>query len=76
MQYPRLALKTRTKAEQLDPNELVTIEELANSSMWKVAALVEVLERKGIPNCLIYTLGGGRGAIVTIALHPATRYVP
>ena len=35
-------------AEQLDPKELVTIEELAISSMWEVAALVEVLERKGV----------------------------
>ncbi len=35
-------------AEQLDPKELVTIEDLAISSMWEVAALVEVLERKGV----------------------------
>ncbi len=35
-------------AESLDPKELVTVEDLAVSSMWEIAALVEVLERKGI----------------------------
>src|SRR2546422_2052962 len=35
-------------AEKLDPKELVSIEELAISSMWEIAALVEVLERKGV----------------------------
>lgn len=35
-------------AEKLDPKELVTIEELAISNMWEMAALVEVLEWKGI----------------------------
>ncbi len=35
-------------AEPLDLKELVTIEELAISSMWEMAALVESLERKGI----------------------------
>ena len=35
-------------AEKLDPKEIVTLEELALSNMWEVAALVEVLERKGI----------------------------
>ncbi len=35
-------------AEPLNPNETVTIEELAISSMWEMAALVEVLERKGV----------------------------
>ena len=35
-------------AEKLDPNEIVTLEELAISSMWEMAALVEVLERKGV----------------------------
>ena len=34
-------------AERLDPKELVTLEALAISSMWEVAALVEVLTRKG-----------------------------
>src|SRR5881409_2503298 len=34
--------------ETLDPKELVTIGELAISSMWEMVALVEVLERKGI----------------------------
>jgi len=35
-------------AEPLDPNALVPLEELALSTMWELAALVEVLERKGI----------------------------
>ncbi len=35
-------------AERLDPNEIVTLEELALSSMWEMAALVEVLEKKGL----------------------------
>ncbi len=35
-------------AEQLDPNALVTFEELAISNMWETSALVELLERKGI----------------------------
>ena len=34
-------------AEPLDPNDLVTLEELAIANMWENAALVEVLERKG-----------------------------
>ncbi len=35
-------------AEKLDPKEIVTLEELAISSMWEMAALVEVLEQKGL----------------------------
>ncbi len=35
-------------AESLDPNDLVTLEELAISNMWETSALVELLERKGI----------------------------
>ena len=35
-------------AEKLDPKEIVTLEDLAISNMWESAALVEVLERKGI----------------------------
>ncbi len=35
-------------AEHLDPTALVTVEDLAISSMWEVAAQVDVLERKGI----------------------------
>ncbi len=35
-------------AEKLDPKEIVTLEELAISSMWETSALVELLERKGI----------------------------
>ncbi len=34
--------------ESLDPNNLVTLEELALSNMWETSALVELLERKGI----------------------------
>jgi len=32
-------------AEQLDPKDLVTLEELALSTMWETSALVVVLER-------------------------------
>ena len=35
-------------AEKVDPKELVTIEEMAVRNMWEIAALVEVLERKGV----------------------------
>ncbi len=35
-------------AEKLDPKDLVSLEELAISNMWENAALVELLERKGI----------------------------
>ncbi len=35
-------------AEPLDPKEIVTLEELAISGMWEMAALVEVLEKKGL----------------------------
>ncbi len=35
-------------AEKLDPKELVTIEELALSTMWETSALVELVERKGV----------------------------
>ena len=35
-------------AEKLDPKDLVTLEELAISTMWETSALVELLERKGI----------------------------
>ncbi len=31
-------------AEQLDPKDLVTLEELALSTMWETSALVEVVE--------------------------------
>jgi len=34
-------------AKSLDPNHLVTLEELSLSNMWEVAALVVVLEKKG-----------------------------
>ncbi len=35
-------------ADQLDPKEIVTLEELAISNMWEMAALVKVLEKKGL----------------------------
>ncbi len=35
-------------AEKLDPKEIVTLEELAISSMWEIAALVEVLVNMGL----------------------------
>ncbi len=35
-------------AEQLDPKDLVTLDELALSTMWETSALVELLGRKGI----------------------------
>ncbi len=35
-------------AEKLDPKEVVTLEELAISTMRETSALVELLERKGI----------------------------
>ncbi len=35
-------------AEQLDPDDLVTLEELAISNMWETSVLVELLERKGV----------------------------
>ena len=35
-------------AEQLDPKEIVNLEGLALSNMWEVAALIEVLEKKGL----------------------------
>jgi len=35
-------------AEKLDPKDLVTLEDLAISNMWENAALVELLERKGV----------------------------
>ncbi len=35
-------------ASPLDPKEIATLEELAISSMWEMAALVEVLEKKGV----------------------------
>ncbi len=35
-------------AEPRDPNDLVTLDELALSNMWETAALGELLERKGI----------------------------
>ena len=35
-------------AEPLDRNDLMTLDELALSTMWETSALGELLERKGI----------------------------
>lgn len=35
-------------ADKLDPKETITIEELAISNSYEIAALVAVLERKGL----------------------------
>ncbi len=35
-------------ATPLDPKDLVTLKELTISNMWEVAALIEVLEKKGM----------------------------
>ncbi len=35
-------------ATPLSPNDLVTLEELTIANMWEVAALIEVLEKKGV----------------------------
>ena len=35
-------------AEPLDPTNLVTLEELAISTMWEVGALIELLHEKGL----------------------------
>ena len=35
-------------ASPLDRNDLVTLEELTLSNLWEVAALIEVLEKKGV----------------------------
>ncbi len=32
-------------AEPLDPNDLVTLDELALSNIWEIAALAELLDR-------------------------------
>ncbi len=39
---------SRRMAEPLDPNDLVTLDDLALSNMWETSAVVELLERKGI----------------------------
>ena len=35
-------------ASPFNPKDLVTLEELTISNMWEVAALIEVLEKKGV----------------------------
>jgi len=42
------AYPSSVMAQPLAPHDLVTLEELTLSNMWEVAALIEVLERKGI----------------------------
>ncbi len=45
--WDRLACE-KPMAERFDPDDLVTLDDLALSTMWETAALVELLERKGI----------------------------
>jgi len=46
---PEIQYPLSTMASPLDPNDLVTLEELTISNMCEVAALIdEVLEKKGI----------------------------
>ncbi len=47
-QLNRLHTCSSIMAESLDHNHLVTVEDLAISTMWETSALVEVLERKGV----------------------------
>ena len=59
-------------AEPLDPTDLVTLDELALSTMWETSALVEGLERNGIP-CAAGRAGHDpRAAPVRTQRHPAT----
>ena len=46
-QLNRLHTCSSIMAEPLDPNDLVTLEELAISNMWETAALGEGLGRSG-----------------------------
>ncbi len=41
-------LNVNSLGHPLDPTALVTLEELAISTRWKIAALGELLERKGV----------------------------
>ncbi len=47
-QLNRLHTYGSIMAEKLDPNDLVTLDDLAISTMWETSALSEFLERKGI----------------------------
>ena len=59
-------------AERFDPNDLVTLDELALSTMWETSALVEVLERNSIP-CAAGRVGDDpRAALARTHGHPAT----
>ena len=44
-QSERFTTRATEMAEQLDTNDLVTLEDMATCSMYEMAALVEVLER-------------------------------
>ncbi len=46
--FPHSGILFTLMAEKLDPKEIVTLEELALSSMWEMAALVEVMEKKDL----------------------------
>ncbi len=48
--FPRSGILFPSMAEKLDPNEIVTLEELAISSMWGNATMVEIPERM---NCCL-----------------------
>ncbi len=43
-------------AEPLDPKDLVTLEELATSTMWENAALVELLELRHVESGTVAVL--------------------
>ncbi len=59
-------------AERFDPNDLVTLDELALSTMWETSALVEGLERNSIP-CAAGRAGDDpRAAPARVQGHPAT----
>ena len=45
-----MSSQSSNMAEKLDPKETISILELTVSHMWSIAALVEVLERKGLLN--------------------------
>ncbi len=43
-------------AEKLDPNDLVTLDELALSTMWETSARVKVLEREHVESGTVAVL--------------------
>jgi len=46
--HPEIQYPSTVMATPLNPNDLVTLEELTISNMWEVAALIDVLEKRGI----------------------------